>query len=201
MGKLNLIKQHAAYYKANAKPVELEIEPINCLAISGIGAPDGELFQKSIGALYATAYTVKKYGKSDGTDFVVPKLEAFWWVEEGLIFDQTPQNEWHWQLMIRMPEFVTNDHVDQAVEEVIKKKNLVLANEVQLKPINEGRSVQVLHIGSYYQEEPSINKILDYMKLNGLEMNGYHHEIYISDPTKTAEEKLKTIIRYAVKEN
>ncbi|MEP1779930.1 GyrI-like domain-containing protein, partial [Reichenbachiella sp.] len=113
----------------------------------------------------------------------------------------TPQNEWHWQLMIRMPEFVTNDHVDQAVEEVIKKKNLILANEVQLKPINEGRSVQVLHIGSYYQEEPSINKILDYMKLNGLEMNGYHHEIYISDPTKTAEEKLKTIIRYAVKEN
>ena len=101
--------------------------------------------------------------------------------------------------MIRMPDFVTNDHVDQAVEEVIKKKQVVLANEVQLRPIHEGKSVQVLHKGSYYEEGPSINKIMEYMKLNGLEMNGHHHEIYISDPTKTAEEKLKTIIRYAVK--
>lgn len=199
MEKINLINEYPAYYKANSKPVELDIEPINCLTISGIGAPDGKSFQSSIGALYAVAYTVKKYCKSDDKDFVVPKLEAFWWVEEGLVFEETPQNDWHWQLMIRMPDFVSNDHVDQAVEEVIQKKKVVLANEVQLKPIHEGKSVQVLHKGSYYDEGPSINKIMDYIKINGLEMNGHHHEIYISDPTKTAEEKLKTIIRYAVK--
>lgn len=199
MEKINLIKEHPAYYKANGKPVEIEVEPINCLTISGIGAPDGDAFQSSIGAMYAVACTVKKYCKSDEKDFVVPKLEAFWWVEEGLVFDETPQSDWHWQLMIRMPEFVSNDHVDQAVEEVIKKKQIILANEVQLKPIHEGKSVQVLHTGSYYEEAPSINKIMDYIKMNGLEMNGHHHEIYISDPTKTPEEKLKTIIRYAVK--
>ncbi|MEP2025162.1 MAG: GyrI-like domain-containing protein [Reichenbachiella sp.] len=199
MEKINLIKEYPNYYKANSKPMELEVEQLNCLTISGIGAPDGALFQNSIGAIYAVAYTVKKYCKSDKKDFVVPKLEAFWWVEEGLVFDETPQKDWHWQLMIRMPEFVTTDHVDQAVEEVIHKKQIVLANEVQLKPVYEGRSVQVLHKGSYYKEEPSINKIMEYVKMNNLQLNGHHHEIYISDPTKTAEEKLKTIIRYAVK--
>ncbi|SMD38179.1 hypothetical protein SAMN04488029_3669 [Reichenbachiella faecimaris] len=199
MEKINLIKEYPAYYKANGNPVEIEVEQINCLTISGIGAPDGASFQNSIGALYAVAYTVKKYSTSDQRDFVVPKLEAFWWVEEGLVFEETPQEDWHWQLMIRMPEFVTNDPVDQAVEEVIKKKQIVLANEVQLKPIHEGKSVQVLHKGSYDEEGPSINKIMEYMKINGLQMNGHHHEIYISDPTKTPEEKLKTIIRYAVK--
>lgn len=199
MDKINLIKEFPSYYKANGKPVEIEVEPINCLTISGIGAPDGDLFQNSIGAMYAVAYTVKKYCKSDDRDFVVPKLEAFWWVEEGLVFEETPQTDWHWQLMIRMPEFVSNDHVDQAVEEVIKKKQIVLANEVQLKPIHEGRSVQVLHTGSYHEEGPTIEKIMNYVKVNGLQMNGHHHEIYISDPTKTPEEKLKTIIRYAVK--
>lgn len=201
MDKLNLTKTYAAYYKAGSQPEEIQVDPISTLTISGIGAPTGDSFQHSMAALYATAYIVKKYCKSDGTDFLVPKLEAFWWVEEGLIFDETSSDEWHWQLVIRMPEFVTDDHVDQAVEEVIKKKNIVLANEVQLKPLHEGRSVQVLHIGSYYKEEPSINKILEYMKLNRLEMNGRHHEIYISDPSKTVEEKLKTIIRYAVKES
>lgn len=199
MEKLNLIKERPVYYKANSKPVELEIESTSCLTISGIGAPDSDLFQQSISALYATAYTVKKYCKSDHQDFIVPKLEAFWWVDEGQVFDQTPQNDWHWQLIIPMPDFVSNDHVDQAVEEVIKKKKVILANEVQLKPIQEGRCVQVMHIGSYHQEEASIDKIMAYMKINGLQMNGYHHEIYISDPTKTAEDKLKTIIRYAVK--
>lgn len=199
MEKLNLIKEYPAYYKANGKPVEVDVEPIDCLTISGIGAPEGELFQGSIGAMYAVAYTVKKYCKSDSRDFVVPKLEAFWWVEEGLVFDDTPQSDWHWQLMIRMPEFVNADHVDQAVEEVIKKKNITLANEVQLKPIHEGKSVQVLHTGSYYEEAPSIQKIMTYVEEAGLKINGHHHEIYISDPTKTPEEKLKTILRYAVK--
>ncbi|UXX77770.1 GyrI-like domain-containing protein [Reichenbachiella carrageenanivorans] len=199
MEKLNLVKQHPAYYKAQNKPVEVEIEPVHCLTISGIGAPEEERFQSSVGAIYAVAYTVKKYAKSEQNDFVVPKMEAFWWVDEGLVFDETPKSDWQWQLMIRMPDLVSDEHVDQAVEEVIKKKGICLANEVQLKAIHEGRCVQVLHVGSYYEEGPSIKKILEYMKSNGLEMNGYHHEIYLSDPTRTAVEKLKTIIRYAVK--
>lgn len=199
MEKLDLVKQNPTYYKANGNPVEVEIEPVYCLSISGIGAPDGDLFQNSISALYPVAYTVKKYCKSDSQDFVVPKLEAFWWVEEGLVFEQTPPDDWHWQLMIRMPDYVTNDHVDQAVEEVIKKKGVVLANEVQLRPMHEGKCVQMLHVGGYDQEQPTIKRIEQYVESNGLEINGHHHEIYISDPTKTVAEKLKTIIRYAVK--
>lgn len=199
MEKINLIKKYPDYYKANGKPIELDIEPIQILTMSGICAPEDEHFQHCIGAMYAVVYTVKKYCKTEQRDFVVPKLEAFWWIEEGLDFAKTPRSEWHWQLMLRMPDFVNHEHVDQAVEEVIKKKNIVVANEVQLKPMHEGKCVQVMHIGSYEEETASINKIFEYMKLNGLEAKGRHHEIYISDPTKTPEEKLKTIIRYAVK--
>jgi len=76
---------------------------------------------------------------------------------------------------------------------------LSLTNEVLLKTVHEGRSVQMLHLGSYYKEEDTINQIMSYISDQKLAINGYHHEIYISDPRKTPEEKLKTIIRYAVK--
>ncbi|MFY0627722.1 MAG: GyrI-like domain-containing protein [Reichenbachiella sp.] len=199
MEKIDLKKIYPEHYKAKNKPQEVNIDAHNCLTISGMGAPERENFMQSIEAIYPVAFTVKKYSKTEGNDFVVPKLECFWWVEEGLEFNEETKNEWQWQLMIRMPDFVTNEHVDQAVEEVIRKKGMPFVNEVILQNINEGRSVQMMHTGSYYEEEGTIGEILEFMKNHGLEMNGYHHEIYISDPRKTAEEKLKTIIRYAVK--
>lgn len=199
MEKLDLKKEDPIYYSAKRKPLEIAVEAHNCITISGMGAPERENFQNSIAALYPVAFTIKKYCKTESQDFVVPKLECFWWVEEGLEFNEETKNEWQWQLMIRMPDYVTNDHVDQAVEEVIRKKQLRFVNEVILSRIDEGRSVQMMHIGSYYQEETTINELLVFMKKHGLEMNGYHHEIYISDPRKTAEDKLRTIIRYAVK--
>ena len=199
MEKIDLKKTYPDSYKAKRKPHEVNIDAHGCLSISGIGAPEGDAFQHSIGALYAVAYTVKKYCKMDSRDFVVPKLECFWWVDEGLVFSEETKDEWQWQLAVRMPDFVTTDQVDQAVEEVIQKKGMPLVNEVVLKKIREGRSVQMLHIGSYYEEEGTIKDIMGYIQTNGLEVSGRHHEVYISDPRKTAEEKLKTIIRYAVK--
>ena len=199
MNKIDLIREYPEYYKAKTTPEFVELSPMNCLAISGVSAPEDEKFTKSIEAIYPVAYTVKKYCKGDTRDFSVPKMEAFWWVDSGKPFEETPREEWYWQIMIRMPEYVTHDHVDQAVEEVIKKKGSSLANEVTLKQIDEGKSVQAMHIGSYDTEAHTISKILGYMEQQNLRMNGYHHEIYISDPRKTAQDKLKTIIRYAVK--
>ena len=199
MEKIDLKKLDKPYYSAKRKPQESTFKPHHCVAISGIGAPEGERFQHSIGTLYQVVYTIQRFAKMDEKPFVIPKLEAFWWIDEGLEFNEETKDQWQWQLMVRMPDFVTADMVDQAVEAVIKRKGNTLASEVVLKEVSQGRSIQMMHIGSYYDEERTISQLMEYMQLNGLTINGYHHEIYISDPRRTAEEKLKTIIRYAVK--
>ena len=197
--KLDLIKEFPSYYKAKSKPKLVALDAANFICISGISAPENELFQNSIEAIYPVAYTVKKYYKNTGMDFKVPKMEAFWWVESEKPFDETPRADWHWQIMIRMPEFVTKSKVEEAIQEVIAKKHLSLVAEIEFKEISEGKSVQALHTGSYEEEASTISKIMGFMEQNNLQMNGYHHEIYLSDPRKTAEEKLRTILRYAVK--
>ena len=199
MEKIDLKKLDKPYYSARRKPQEISLNSHHCLSLTGIGDPEKERFLTGIGTIYQVAYTIQKFAKMDEKPFVVPKLECFWWVDEGLEFNQETKDQWQWQLMVRMPEFVNEDMVDQAVEAVIKRKGNTLANEVILKEVNEGRSVQMMHIGGYYDEEGTIGQLMEYMQLNGLTMNGHHHEIYISDPRRTAEEKLKTIIRYAVK--
>ena len=197
--KVDLAKEFPHFYKAKMKPEIIEVGSSKFLSISGMGAPEAELFENSIGAIYSVAYTVKKYCKTKYQDFKIPKLECFWWVESGIPFEETPRNEWFWELIIRMPEFVDVREVEEAIKESIKKKNMLLANEVYLKKIDEGRSVQTLHIGSYDEEQATISRILDYMEKENLEMNGHHHEIDVSDPRKTPVERLKTVIRYAVK--
>lgn len=199
MQKLDLRKEYASYYKTGKDPQLVNLNEGKFLSLSGIGAPEGELFQKSIETIYPVAYTIKKYYKQLEKDFVVPKLECFWWVESDVPFAETPRKEWFWELLIQMPEYVDTLKVDDAIAEVIKKKNISLANEVYLKKINEGQAVQMMHIGSYEEEQVTIENIFEYMELKNLEINGHHHEIYISDPRKTAQEKLQTIIRYAVK--
>ena len=98
-----------------------------------------------------------------------------------------------------MPDFVEGDHFYRAVQKVkAKNPELLIEDQVKFELINEGLCVQGLHIGSYYEEEPTIAKIIEFIQDNGLEVAGYHHEIYLSDPRKTPDEKLKTILRYAV---
>jgi hypothetical protein len=148
---------------------------------------------------YAVAYGIKFTCKSQDMDFVVPKMEAFWWVTGELPFDETPREEWHWKILFRMPDFVGKSEFDQAVKDGMNKGKLPSDHKVRFEEIHEGRSVQIMHIGSYDEEKESLDKLYAYMKEFGLEFNGYHHEIYISDPRKVAPEKLKTILRYAVK--
>ena len=197
--KLYLNKEYPQYYKAEKKPEIIEVEETKFLSLTGMGAPEGTLFINSIEAIYAVAFEVKKSCKLTDQDFVVPKLECFWWVESDLPFDETPRKEWFWELLIRMPEFVEAEKVDDSIAEVIRNKNISLTNEVYLKHLTEGRSVQVMHIGSYEEEKESIDKIFNYVASERLEICGHHHEIYISDPSKTPTERLKTILRYAVK--
>lgn len=197
--KLDLRKQFKQYYTASQEPKLLVVEASPFLSIVGRGEPGGVGFTERLNALYSVVYTVKMALKKSGRDFVPLPLEALWWADDPKkILTEVPPQDWNWKLMIRQPDFVTHELVEEGKKEVQTKKNIATA-EVQLEVLEEGMCVQILHIGSYASEESSIKKMLAFIEANRLEVHGLHHEIYLSDPRRTPESKLRTIIRLAVR--
>ncbi len=198
MEKLDLTKIFKDYYSAKTKVEKVNFGKIPYLTILGKGEPAGKEFSEKAGAIYPLAYGVKKICKEAIQDFGVPKLEGLWWVNDKRPALEVPRSEWCWKLLIRIPEFVTNEMVEKAVSEVVKRKTTI-ASEVKFEIIDEGDLVCILHIGSYKNEPESIKQMDDFIKANGLTKNGLHHEIYLSDPNKIEPDKLKTILRQPVK--
>lgn len=198
MTKLNLLKSDPDYYRASKKPMQLNLKPLPYLTISGVSAPEEALFSESISTIYPLAFAIKFLCKANDQDFVMPKMEAFWWVEADLPFNQVPREQWHWKILIRMPDFVTKKLSNQARKDLMTKKNLPLLDQVTFETIHEKTVVQALHLGSYEAEATTLEKIYNYIEDNGLEINGYHREIYLTDPRRTPEERLRTLLRYAV---
>jgi len=200
--KLDLQKEDAYYYKAKKSPELRDLDTYYYLTVSGKSSPESKEFMEAIEQVYAVAYAVKFTCKAEDNDFVVPKMEAYWWIDGGYEiqykFAQTPREEWNWKIVIRMPDFVEQEHFQKACEKVRLKNPSLVINNVLYERINDGRVVQCLHTGSYEEEEPTILSIMQYVIENGLRVNGYHHEIYLSDPRRAKPEKLKTILRYAV---
>lgn len=207
MDKLDLTKQYISYYKAKTKPELVEIGPAAFLSITGEGDPSGPVFAERIQALYASAYTLKFIYKAQAKDFVVAKLEGLWWYDQARYAEVTmddaptaiPRSDWQYRLLIRLPEYISAADVQQAVEEVSLKKGIVLAREVSLHQLHEGKCVQLLHVGPFDKEPETLAQIGAFCKEHGFQQNGLHHEIYLSDFRKTAPEKLKTILREPVK--
>ena len=202
--KLDLKKEDSNYYSAKKKPEIRDLDSYYYLSLSGRCDPKSDQFLEAIDKLYAVAYSIKFICKAEDMDFIVPKMEGFWWIDGGIeaqrMFAQTPSDQWNWKIVIRMPDFVEGDHYYRAVQKVkAKDPELLSYDEVKFELINEGLCVQGLHIGSYYEEEQTIARIMEFIQESGLQVNGYHHEIYLSDPGRTPEDKLKTILRYAVK--
>jgi hypothetical protein len=199
MAKLDLVKEYKSYYKAGNKPEVVEFQEANYLSIEGKGEPAGDLFVSKVEAFYPLAYEIKKICKEQGNDFAVPKLEGLWWVEGDTPALQVPRSEWCWKLLIRMPEFVTEDMVVSVQAEVARKKKNDLIKEIAFEKIAEGKCVQIIHVGPYATEPETINSLMEFISENRLSVNGLHHEIYLSDPRKTEPSKTKTLIRYPVK--
>ncbi len=207
MEKLDLTREYKHYYKAKAKPEIVDIEAAKFLSIRGKGDPSGEDYADRIGALYPVAYTLKFMHKTLGQDFAVAKLEGQWWYDTEKFGypsmddapKQIPRSEWEYRMLIRLPEFVEKQHILQAIETVVFKKNLALAKEIELFEMKEGKCVQMLHVGPFDTEPETLKQIMTFCEVNGFQQNGLHHEIYLSDFRKTAPEKLKTILREPVK--
>ena len=207
MEKLDLSKQFKSYYTAKTQPTIAQIEAAQFLSIPGHGDPDDADFSANIQALYTTAYALKFAYKQKGQDFAVAKLEGLWWFDEkkyaGLSMiesvQKVPRKAWEYRLLIRMPEYVTATEVEKAIQSVIVKKQVDRAQNISLHQMNEGKVVQMLHIGPFATEIETLLEMGKFMEANQMARNGLHHEIYLSDFRKTAPEKLKTILREPVK--
>ena len=198
--KLDLTKEYKNYYTAKTGPEVAEFGEISFLTIEGKGEPGGKDFTSKVEALYPLAYGVKNICKKQGKDFGVPKLEGLWWVESNRPALEVPREEWRQKLLIRMPDFVISEIVEKAKEEVFKKKKIELVKEIKFEKMKEGKCVQILHIGPYSTEPESLAKIRKLMEEENFVENGFHHEIYLSDPRRVPEEKWKTILRQPIRE-
>ena len=194
--KLDLAKTLKTFYTATAKPQRLTLTEAPFLTISGQGDPNGEHFLNSIQALYTAAYTIKGHYKQQQQDFTVCKLEGLWWADSYYL--ETPREEWRWQLLIRMPDYLTELIAQQSIEKAIVKKQLPLLHQVALIHFEEGDCVQIMHTGPYSNEPATLEILHGYMEAHQLRGRGKHHEIYLSDPHKTAPEKMRTILRHGV---
>ncbi|MFQ6084887.1 MAG: GyrI-like domain-containing protein [Candidatus Bathyarchaeia archaeon] len=197
--KINLRKQLKHLYSSSKKPGIIDVPPAKFLTITGRGAPESEVYQAALNALYSIAYTLKFKSKAAGNDFVVMGLEGLWWWDDPeASFEEVPRDEWNWKSMIRQPDFITPKMVEEAKAEAKEKKGLKEIDEVVLEEFHEGLSAQIMHIGPYSEEGETIAKLHEFIQENGYKMRGYHHEIYMSDPRRMAPERLKTIIRQPI---
>ncbi len=202
-------KEYQEFYMPKDTPSIIEVPKMNYIAVRGKGDPNdsnGE-YKQSIGLLYGIAYTIKMSGKGthkmDGFfEFVVPPLEGFWWQEGVDGIDYCNKSAMCFISMIRLPDFVTKEDFDWAIEEATKKKKQDFS-KVEFFSYLEGICVQCMHIGSYDDEPTTIEFMHRYMKDQGYELDiteqRYHHEIYLSDPRRCATGRLKTVIRHPIR--
>jgi len=201
MAKIDLKKELRQLYGQSPKaPSIVDVPPLNFMMIDGTGDPnESQAFKDAISALYSAAFTLKfAIKKARGIDYAVMPTEGLWWTERLEDFNIEDATNWLWTIMIMQPDFVTADEVAQAVVAAKAKKGLAALDLIRFERYDEGRAAQILHVGSYATEKPTIDKLHAFIAEQGVTIMGKHHEIYLSDPNRTAPEKLKTIIRYPI---
>jgi hypothetical protein len=200
-------KHEKQYYLPKQKPEIVEIPGFKFFTIEGEGNPNDEFFTDYIGVLYSLSYAVKMSPKKgmqpDGYfEYAVYPLEGVWDLKEVAKKQYTgkfDKKDLIFKLMIRQPDFVTEEYAKKTLEAVKKSKRHKLLDKVKFESIVEGKCVQMLHAGAYDDEPASFAQMEQFAKDNGFERKYMsHREIYLTDARKTAPEKLKTILRFKV---
>jgi len=204
MQKVDLKKELKHLYNPSVKEVNLvDLPPMNFVMIDGSGDPNkAQEYQDAIEALYSISYAIKFAVKKDqGIDYGVMPLEGLWWTDNMSLFTTANKDIWKWTAMIMQPEYVTHALFEVALQQVEKKKNLPALSRARFQSFHENQSAQIMYIGSFSAEGPTIERIHEFIKDHGYTFDGLmqkHHEIYLSDFRKTASDKLKTIIRQPI---
>jgi hypothetical protein len=190
MKKHDLRKEYKNLYSASAKkPVLLDVPPFNFLMIDGTGDPNtSQAFKQAVGTLYSISYTLKFACKKEmEVDYPVMALEGLWWMDDMREFSLDRKGDWKWTVMIMQPEFVPKPMVLKTIEQVRKKSEMKDFPKVRLERFKEGRCAQILHVGPYSAEGPTIEKLHEFIKAEGYVLRGQHHEIYLGDPRRSGE--------------
>ncbi len=203
-------KEYKEFYIPKNKPSIVEIPKMNYIAVRGKGNPNDENseYKDSIGLLYSIAFTIKMsykgtYKINGYFEYVVPPLEGFWWQEGNKSsIDYKSKDKFNFISIIRLPDFVTKEDFEWAIDEATKKKKQDFS-KVEFLTYDEGICIQCMHIGSYDNEPKTISLMHEYMIENGYELDitdtRFHHEIYLSDPRRCDVNKLKTVIRHPIR--
>jgi len=205
-------KTEKAYYQPKVTPELITIPKFKFFTLEGSGDPNGEAFSDEIGVLYSLAYGIKMLPKKGTTpegyvEYSVFPLEGIWDISESekqkvkATGSNQPldKSQLEYKIMIRQPDFVTEELAAETVKSVMKKKPNSLLEKVRFEEIEDGMSVQMLHLGSYDDEPKSFDLMKKFCEEQGLERRLLtHREIYLSDARRTEPEKLRTVLRYFV---
>ncbi|MBC8332392.1 MAG: GyrI-like domain-containing protein [Anaerolineae bacterium] len=199
MIKVDFKKELKHLYNPPKKFDIVDVPEMQFLMVDGHGDPNtAQAYKDAIETLYAVAYTLKFSSKNGlEKDYVVPPLEGLWWTENMETFAED-KSQWDWTAMIMTPTWITQELFEDAVAQVRAGKNPAALDLLRLATYTEGQSAQIMYLGAYADEGPTIAAMHEFIKAQGYMLRGKHHEIYISDPRRTAPEKLKTVIRQPI---
>ena len=203
MQKIDFKKEWKHLYKPSPKKIDIvDVPKMNFLMTDGRGVPNtSQEFQEAVEALFGVSYTAKFMVKKSETavDYAVMPLEGLWWADDMAEFSIERKADWRWTVMIMQPEYVTRDLLEAAMEQVKQKKNPSALSKLRFDSYHEGQAAQIMHIGPFADEGPTIVRIHQFIVENGYELSGKHHEIYLSDFRRAAPQNLMTVIRQPFK--
>lgn len=203
MDKIDLKTALPSYRAKRGVFATIDVEPLRYLMLDGHGDPNtSPEFTSALRSLYPLAYALKFFSRRElGRDYVVPPLEGLWWAEDMRAFTTArSKSEWDFTLMLLVPEWLDDSHVGHAAEAVAAKSDPPRLHEIRFEALDEGLSVQTLHIGPFDAEAEVLARMHhEVIPSAGFAMTGRHHEIYLSDFRRTAPEKLRTILRQPVR--
>lgn len=196
--KIGLKKTFKDLYQVSAKaPVEIEVPKLRYLMVDGAGDPNtAPAYAEAVEALFSVAYTAKFMVKKgpQAIDYGVMPLEALWWADDPTVFQTGDRSRWQWTAMILQPDFVDDNTIGQAIEEVRRKKKLPGVDRLRLDTLAEGHCAQILHVGPFSAEGPTTQRLHAFIAARSA-LRGHHHEIYLGDIRPTEPAKWKTILR------
>lgn len=198
MEKMDLKQQLSFLYRVSRKEaVEVDVPRLRYLMIDGMGDPNASAdYASAIQALYAVSYAAKFAMKRNnlGLDYVVMPLEGLWWADDWSVFAAADKSQWKWTMMILQPDFVPEDLIWRCMDEVRYRKGMDAVARLRLEGFYEGRCAQILHVGPFTEEGPTIQRLHAFIDGRSTK-RGKHHEIYLSDTRRAAPQNWKTIIR------
>jgi len=197
---VDLRRAHPGLYRAPRTAERLTVPPLSYLVVDGIGDPStAPAYTAAVQTLYAVSYGTRGLVKAAGGEvWTVMPLEGLWWADDWAAFTSGHRDEWRWRMMIAQPEVVTAPMVAEALELAVRKGRAPAGERLRLEVLDEGEALQVMHHGPYAEEGPTIAALHASISALGLAPSGPHHEIYLSDPRRSAPERMRTILRQPV---